>query len=134
MPVLTINKSIQYADAVTGTQYTLDASVTIACSVAVREYHSLSSGSSTNVLTNFHAPTSTGDIKYVSIYNSGASSAYIAIVDETGTAMQHEIIAGGVFEVFGQDIMSTDYFAPVYSRLNNIYAKGNTTIEVDIFQ
>lgn len=131
MPSVTVQKSIAYSDATTSTPYDLGGTVTIPCSVPYRDYHSLSPSSSTLLIQNGEAPIATGDIKYMLIYNTGANSAYIAIQPVSGSAIFHEIPTGTVFDFFGQRIMDTGN-APG-GLIDTIFAKGNTTIEVDIF-
>ena len=66
----------------------------------------------------------------MNITNTGAASCYVVLWDDTSSdGMAHEIPAGASMDFFGTDISisGTD-------ELKYVYAKGNTTIEVDAFQ
>lgn len=128
MASVTVQKSITY-----GTGYDITATVVIPVSLVYRDEYILSPSSSTQLIQNEQRPVATGDIKYLFIYNSGSNSAYVAIEDFAGDAVMHEIPAGTVWDSFGEDIMGSSSDWPTPSRINAIYAKGDTTLKVDIF-
>jgi hypothetical protein len=130
MPTLEITRTVTYEDATSETPYGLTATIQLECSVAQRNLFTLSASQSTLIFETGRSPFATGKVAYVCITNTGASSCYVALVDDVASdGMAHEIPAGASMDFFGSDISisGTD-------ELKYVYAKGNTTIEVDAFQ
>lgn len=130
MPTLEITRTVTYEDATSETPYGLTATIQLECSVAQRNLFTLSSGSSRLVFEAGRSPFATGKVAYVCITNTGAGSCYISLQDDTSSdGMAHEIPAGASMDFFGTDISISGA-----DQLNYVWAKGNTTIEVDAFQ
>jgi len=128
MPVLTIYKTVTYADPDSLTPYTMTATKTLNVETAQRTRYTLSSGSNTQILSNGYPGLTTANPLYTAIKNVGSGSAYILFDDGT-SVFSHEIPAGAIFDFYGEDIWGTgggDTF-------NAIHAKGNTELEVDVF-
>lgn len=132
MSTFTVTKAIAFTDPDSDTVYDMQASIELDATVCYRDAYTLSASTSMLIFQNGEQPFSTGKVVYVFIHNTGDNSAYIAFQDDGANgATQHEIPAGSVYDFFGQDIWGNVIASP--EQLSLIYAKGDTTIEVDIF-
>ncbi len=71
-------------------------------------------------------------VKYANIKNTGDNSAYIAIHSGGAAYSIVEVLPGCDYEIFGRGI-SNSISSPSGSAFDKVEAKGNTTIEVDVF-
>lgn len=131
MSTLTITRTVTYTDPDSSTPYTLTATKTLDVSVSYRKRYELSPSTSTKITAHTLPPFATSKLAYIYIFNSGSNSAYIAIHDGTNDPTQHEIPAGADLDLFGKDIWGAVISSS--DELLSIYAKGDTSIEVDLF-
>jgi hypothetical protein len=131
MPNLTIYKTLTYTDPDSDTSYTMTATKVLSAEIAQRFRLSLSTAANTEIYQNNVPGLSPAKLLYMNIKNVGAGSAYI-LMDDTSNTVIHEIAAGASFDLFGEDIYFSSYLGTV-EIISQIFAKGNTEIEVDIF-
>lgn len=132
MPTLTVTHSISYTDAGSGSTYSITATKEVECQNAYRDKHALSASASTAVYDRSVPNLNSGKIKYMEIRNVGAASAYFALNVANNSAVCFEVPAGAIWNTFterfdGATVISTT------ETLIELWAKGNTSVEVDIF-
>lgn len=132
MAVLSITKTVTYTDPDTGVSYQITKTVDLEAAQCDRRRYDLSTGTSQGIFFNLQKPYATGVVKYVRITNIGATnSAYIFSDDGTNDATGHEIPKGAHYDFFGDYIWGAGINSD--QRIDSIYARGDTSIEIDIF-
>lgn len=131
MPDLTIFKTVTYPDPVSGSPYTMTARVVIVCEDAQRTKYHLSTGSNTKIWENNRPGLTTANPQYTNIKNIGENSAYL-FFDDTTNVFLHELKAGADFDFFGEHVLGDDAYTS-NEELSQVYAKGDTQLEVDVF-
>ena len=128
MPELTIYKTVTYTDPDSDTPYTMTARKVLNCETGQRSRYTLSNSSNTQIYANATAGLTTANPLYVAIKNVGAGSAYVLFNDGT-SYFSHEIPTGAILDFFGEHIWGDTGTL----TLVNIYARGSTELEIDVF-
>lgn len=131
MATLTVHHNFAYS-ASSGTSFDLANSKTIQCANAYQDVHALSSSASTLIYEANKDGISSAGPAYFEIRNVGAGSCYVALDVTTSGAICFEIPTGAMWWFFSDSIDGASTIASA-NILLNVYAKGNTTIEVDYF-
>lgn len=128
MPIVTVNKIVDYTDPVTTVPYYMTATVLIQYAQASRDRISLDAAT----MKVIAEPQSNagGRIKYMRVVNVGANTASIGF-QVGGNYSMFEIPAGTEFDLFGVKVWDGAVFTEELTE--DIVAKGNTVIEVEIF-
>lgn len=132
MATATIIKTVTYSDPDSSTSYNVTATKEIEAQQCDLRRYDLSPSTSQEIFSNLQKPYATGQVKYIRITNIGATnSAYIAIDDGTNDATIFEVAPGVDHDFFGDDIWGAGINND--QRIDTIWARGNTSIEVQIF-
>lgn len=131
MPTLTVTKTVTYNDPDSATPYTMTATIQLDCETAHRTCFDLSASASTKIWENNRPGLVTANPQFTAIKNVGDNSAYL-LFDDTASTFIHELPAGAILEFFGETLLSSDAYANP-GALSQIYASGDTKLEVDHF-
>ncbi len=132
MPELEITKTVQYTDPDTLRPYDLTATIKLQATLCYRDNYVLDATTAKRIIITGTEALFSGDVKYAFIKNVGDNSAYIGIHAGGAAYSIIEIPPGCDHDFFGKNI-SNSISSPDPTMFDKVEAKGNTTIEVDVF-
>lgn len=130
MPNLNVQKTVTYTDPVTAIDYTIAGNVTIQAKECYRGKLALLAGSYKFLFKTENSPYYP-DFKYAAIKNTGTNPCFLDMISGDGHTIV-EIPHGCLHELWGNKSYN-DQNTVSATVIDSLAAKGNTTIEFDVF-